>query len=178
MTSKTQTDNSPPSAATDVGFKRGIIFSSALLLAAVFGWLACVDRSADGVVAFHWQWRALLWIAAGLGCTVYFWRQAWPRPGESRSPRQVIIGWVVLAIPCVMWMAYPLRFISGQQLLNVFIGLMLAATVLTGGGFMVFKLIKGFENDPDPAANPSNQPDREKKPAPAAAEPKTLGRDA
>lgn len=183
MNSKTQTDPSPPSVATDARFKRGIVCSSAFLLAAVFGWLACVARSADGAVTFHWQWRALLWIAAGLGCTIYFWRQVWPAPGVSRSRRQEFAGWVVLAVPCVLWMAYPLRFISGPQLLNVFIGLAVAATVLTGGGFMVRTLIRGFENDEattaDPVApNPPDRSDTRKEPASAAAEPKTLGRDA
>ena len=49
-----------------------------------------------------------------------------------------------------MWMAYPLRFISGQQLLNVGIGLAIAGIVLTLGGWMVFQLIKGFDDDKAP----------------------------
>lgn len=142
-------DKKTPRPSTGGGFRLLTIISSAVLFAAVFGWLACIQRTAGGAVEFHWQGSAWLWIATGIASPVYFWRQIWPGQDDSRavSLSRVIKGWAVLLIPSLMWMAYPLRFISGQQLLNVSIGLAVAALVLTCGGWMVFRLIKGFAAD-------------------------------
>lgn len=139
--------------SADGGFKLAIIISTAIVFAAMFGWLACLDRKPNGDVDFRWHWRALLWMAVGIASTLYFWRQVWPNeenPATSKR-RRLIKGWVVFLIPSLMWVAYPLRFISGQRLFDVMFGLTLAATVLTAGGFMVARLIKGFnegENKP------------------------------
>ena len=128
--------------------------ATALVFAAMFGWLACLQRMESGEVEFHWQRSAWLWIALGLVGPVYFWRQIWP--GQTVSPagaaRRQIKGWAALLVPSLMWMAYPLRFISGQQRLNVGIGLGVAAMVLTFGGWMVFRLIKGFADEETPPA--------------------------
>ncbi len=120
----------------------------------MFCWLACIKRMAGGEVEFHWQWNAWLWIAVGIASPVYFWRQIWPTQPVSKNgaTRRQIKGWAALLIPSLMWMAYPLRFISGQQLLNVGIGLAIAGTVLTFGGWMVYRLIKGFAADEAPPA--------------------------
>ena len=150
---------------TNSGFRLVIVAATALGFAAVFGWLACIQRKENGEVEFHWQMGAWLWIAIGIACTVYFWRQVWPVKNHSPAGarRRVIKGWAALLIPSLMWMAYPLRFISGQQLLNVFIGLAIAATVLTFGGWMVFRLIKGFANEEAPSAkmDSTRRPDSE-----------------
>jgi hypothetical protein len=182
MTSKSEADTTPLPAATDAGFRGVFVISSALILATVFGWLACLVRTENGDIAFRWQWRALIWIAGGIGSTGYFWRQVWPVENGVRTLKQQIKGWVVLAVPCVIWMSYPLWFISGRQLFDVGAGLALAATVLTGGGWMVFKLIKGFENDEAAADNADlmDRPDLNPShpgPNPASPPTKILGRD-
>jgi len=127
---------------------------TALVFAVVFGWLACMHRTENGEVEFHWHWTAWLWITIGIACTVYFWRQIWPVQNVSPTGaiRRQVKGWTALLVPSLMWLAYPLRFISGAQLLNVFLGLAIAATVLALGGWMVFQLIKGFADDPAPPA--------------------------
>ena len=133
-------------------FRLVVIASSILLFAATFGWLACIRRDGVGEVTFQWQWQAAVWIAVGIASPVYFWQQIWPvQPNPSVSPRRrAIKGWTALLLPSLMWMAYPLRFISGQQLLNVGIGLAIAGIVLTFGGWMVFQLIKGFDDGKSP----------------------------
>ena len=181
MTFNTNTRPEPPAASNDAGFRRVFVISSTLILATVFGWLGCLVRQTNGNVLFEWQWRALIWFAIGIGSTVYFWRQIWPAQNITRTAKRQIKGWVVLAIPCVIWMAYPLWFISGRQLSDVFVGLMLAVVVLTGGGLMVYKLIRGFEND-EAAANadlplPRTDPPNSAKQPPATNPAKTLGRD-
>ena len=115
------TDKKNLPSSTDGGFKRAVIVSTALIFAAVFGWLACIQRTEGGKIEFHWQLSALLWIAIGIVCTVYFWRQVWPAQIDSPTGKRsrLIKGWAALLIPSLMWMAYPLRFVSGQQLLNV-----------------------------------------------------------
>lgn len=148
--------------STDRGFRLAIVAVTALGFAVGFGWLACIERLASGEVEFHWQWSAALWIAIGIASPVYFWRQIWPTqpvpPGSAR--RRQVQGWAALLIPSVMWMAYPLRFVSGQQRLNVLIGLAIAGSVLSLGGWMVFRLIQGFAAEPTPA-----------KPTPATGQP-------
>ena len=136
------------------GFRRAIVAATALVFATAFGWLACIQRMDSGEVEFHWQGSAWLWIAVGLAAPVYFWRQIWPRQPVSpaRPAWHRFKGWAALLIPSLMWMLYPLRFISGQQFLNVLIGLGIAVTVLTLGGWMVFRLIKGFADEAAPPA--------------------------
>ena len=148
------------------GFRLAIIVTTALVFATAFGWLACIQRMENGDVEFHWQGRAWLWIAIGVASPVYFWRQIWPKQKVSPtgSARRLVKGWAALLIPSLMWMAYPLRFISGQQLLNVSIGLGIAAAVLTLGGWMVFRLIKGFADEAAPPSNtdPTRRPEPER----------------
>ena len=138
-----------PRPADARGLRQVVIVSTALTFAAVFGWLACIQRLDSGEIEFHWQASAWLWIVIGIASTIYFWRQIWPAQNVSPTGagKRVFKGWAVLMIPSLLWMAYPLRFISGQQLLNVFTGLIIAASVLTFGGWMVFRLIKGFADE-------------------------------
>ncbi|MEI6193866.1 MAG: hypothetical protein WCS42_06000 [Verrucomicrobiota bacterium] len=150
----TQTPTVPEkrTVPTDRGFRLVLVVSTALIFAAAFGWLACIERMENGEVEFHWQASTWIWIATGMASTVYFWRQIWPTQNVSPTSvvRRQIKGWAALMIPSLMWMAYPLRFISGQQLLNVAIGLAIAATVLACGGWMVYRLIQGFAGDEAP----------------------------
>ena len=136
----------------DRGLRLALVVVTVLVFAGVFGWLACLQRMDGGEVEFHWQWRAGLWITIGIASPVYFWRQIWPVTAvpPAGATRRAITGWAALLLPSLMWMAYPLRFISGQQLLNVCIGLSIAATVLAFGGWMVFRLIQGFANEETP----------------------------
>lgn len=137
------------SPSTDSGFRLAIVISTAVIFATAFGWLGCIQRKETGEVEFHWQWGALFWIAIGISCTVYFWRQIWPigNTFPTGTKKRMVKGWAALLIPSLMWMTYPLLFVSGQQLLNVSIGLAIAVTVLTLGGWMVFRLVKGFANE-------------------------------
>jgi hypothetical protein len=137
-------------SSTDGGLKRAIIVSTTLLMAAVFGWLACIDRKENGDLDFRWHWGASLWIAIGLGCTFYFWRQVWPQNDSPDGKRKRLIkGWAAFLIPSLIWMTYPLRFFSGKHFTDVLAGLTAAAIVLTFGGWMLSRLIKGFnKNEP------------------------------
>ncbi len=57
----------------------------------------------------------------------------------------MITGSAVLLVPCLWWLTFPLRFLSGQHFWDVAIGLIAAATVLSYGACMVIRLIKAFE---------------------------------
>ena len=176
----TQTPTVPEkrTVPADRGFRLVVVVATAAIFALVFGWLACIQRTESGEVEFHWQRSAWLWIAIVIASTVYFWRQIWPTQNfpPAGAVRRQIKGWAALLIPSLMWTAYPLRFISGQQLLNVSIGLAIAGTVLTGGGWMVYRLIQGFANEETPpvsgdarrrpeATSTSGKPDSPRPPA-------------
>ncbi len=136
----------PPAKATDTLFKRMIVIACALSLATMYGWLACFDRQPNGSFYFHWQWNALLWIVIGVGTNAFFWRKVWPPAGRADATRKdVMVGSIVLGVPCLWWLTFPLRFLSGQHFWDVMTGLIAAATVLSCGAWMVIKLIKAFE---------------------------------
>ena len=132
--------------ATDVLFRRMVIISTALSLAAIYGWLACFDRQSNGDLYFHCRWNGLLWIFIGLGTTLYFWQKIWPPENVPAAARKEIIkGSVALVIPALWWAVFPLRFLSGQHFWDVVIGLAAAVTVLSFGACMVIRLINAFE---------------------------------
>jgi len=137
-----------------------VIVFTALSLAAMYGWLACFDRQPNGDFYFHWRWSALPWIFIGFGSNAYFWRKIWPPAGRAQATRKDIIkGSAALLLPCLWWLAFPLRFLSGQHFWDVVEGLVAAAAVLTFGAWMVTRLIKAFEqSDADGlnAPNPTN----------------------
>ena len=132
--------------ATDVLFRRMVIISTALSLAAIYGWLACFDRQPNGDLYFHCRWNGLLWIFIGLGSSWYFWQKVWPPEHVPAAARkEVIKGSAALIAPALWWAIFPLRFLSGQHFWDVVIGLAAAATVLTFGAWMVIRLINAFE---------------------------------
>ena len=153
-------DPAPGTNFTDILFRRMVIISTALSLAAAYGWLACFDRQPGGDFNFHWRWNAWLWVFIGLGSTLYFWRKIWPpadRPAATR--REIVKGSAVLALPGSWWILFPLRFLSGQHFWDVVIGLAAAAAVLTLGAWMVTRLIKAFERSDQEDLNALNAAD-------------------
>jgi len=153
-------DSTPNTNFTDILFRRMVIISTALSLAAAYGWLACFDRQPSGDFNFHWRWNAWLWVFIGLGSTLYFWRKIWPpedRPSATR--REIVKGSAVLTLPGLWWILFPLRFLSGQHFWDVVIGLAAAAAVLTFGAWMVTRLIKAFERSDREDMNALNSAD-------------------
>ncbi len=141
-----ENDAASATQSTDTLFKRIVIVATALSLATMYGWLACFDRQPNGSFYFHWQWIALLWIILGFVTNAYFWRKIWPPAGGGTATRREILqGSIVLALPCLWWLTFPLRFLSGQHFWDVMTGLVAAALVLSFGAWMVIKLIKAFE---------------------------------
>jgi hypothetical protein len=139
-------DKSPATNASDALFKRMVVISTALSLAAAYGWLACFDRQADGSFYFHWRGSALAWIVVGFASSFYFWRKVWPAGHRADATRKdIIAGSIVLAVPCLWWLTFPLRYLSGQHFWDVMTGLIAAALVLSFGAWMVTRLIKAFE---------------------------------
>jgi hypothetical protein len=137
---------SPDTSSTDILFRRMLIISTALSLAAAYGWLGCFDREAGGNLYFHWRWNGLFWVFIGFGSCLYFWRKVWPPENRlTVTRRSIVTGSVVLALPCIWWITFPLRFMSGQHFWDVVIGLAAAAMVLTFGAWMVTRLILAFE---------------------------------
>ena len=126
----------------------------------MYGWLACFDRQPNGDFHFHWQWIALLWIFIGLGTNAFFWRKVWPAKGQATTRKDILIGAVVLGVPFLWWLTFPLRFLSGQHFWDVISGLIAAGLVLSFGAWMVIKLIKAFEqSDTDDLKVEAQNPD-------------------
>jgi hypothetical protein len=141
-----------------------VIFT-ALCLAATYGWLAGFVRQSNGNLAFQWHWQILLWALIGFVTTVYFWRKIWP-PANQRdtTSKDIVLGTVVLAVPGLWWLIFPLRSLSGQHFWDVTKGLVAAALVLSFGAWMVVRLGKGFENDEAAVRPPGANRDEDPKP--------------
>ena len=142
-------DANPPLPADDAPFKRIIVVGTTLSLGAVYGWLAGFVRQPDGDLIFHWRWLVLVWALIGLGTTAWFWRKIWPQAGRPAVTRKdIVLGSLALALPGLWWLIFPLRSMRGQpHFWEVVTGLSIAAVVLTFGAFMIFRLVKGFEEE-------------------------------
>ena len=135
--------------------RRVVLIGTVLSLAIAYGWMASFERQPGGEMAFRWGWPTLVWCLIGTGSCLYFWRKIWPpdnRPPATR--RDIIIGLTVLLLPCLWWLTFPLRFLSGQTFWDVSGGLVFAALVLCFGAWMVTRLVKAFEHtDTEDLAN-------------------------
>ena len=136
----------PP--GTDTLFKRLVTLFTALCLMLAYGWLAGFVRQPNGDVTFQWRWPIVAWALVGLGTSIWFWRKVWPP--ENRPPatrKDIVIGSIVLGLPGLWWITFPLHFLSGQHFWDVIEGLIAAAIVLSGGAWAVTRLGKAFESD-------------------------------
>ena len=136
-------------------FRRVVIIGTVLSLAIAYGWMASFARQPGGEMAFHLGWPSLVWCLIGTGSCLYFWRKIWPPDDRSRpTRRETIIGSLVLLLPSLWWLTFPLRFLSGQTFWDVACGLVFAALVLSFGAWMVTRLVKAFEHtDAEDLAN-------------------------
>lgn len=147
-------DPRPP--AEDRPLRRIITISTAISLAAAYGWLAGFVRQSDGGLTFQWRWPILLWALVGLVSTAYFWQKIWP-PDNRQAPRKDIVkASIAIALPGLWWLVFPLRSLSGDRFWQVVEGLSVAALVLTFGAWMVIRLGRAFEKNDDPDSNPKN----------------------
>lgn len=141
----------PPAAqppdANDIRFRRIVVAGTAVSLAVAYGWLAGFARQPDGDLSFEWRWPILLWVFIGLGSTIYFWRAIWPPKNQTATRRNIVPGVIVVALPGLWWLIFPLRSLSGEHAREVITGLIAAAIVLSFGAWMVIRLIRSFENE-------------------------------
>jgi peptidoglycan/LPS O-acetylase OafA/YrhL len=158
--------------ASNALLRRVIIISTILSLATADGWMASFQRQPGGELSCRWCWATLIWGLIGGGTGLYFWRQIWPPPNQPRATRkQIMIGSVVLLLPCLWWLTFPLRFLSGPDFRDVTCGLIAAAIVLSFGAGMVIKLIRAFERSdtldlenetpPNPGTSAGKSPEKQ-----------------
>jgi hypothetical protein len=144
--------NPEPSAAqlpdaNEIRFRRMVVGGTAVSLAAAYGWLAGFVRLPDGDLSFEWRWPILVWVLIGLGSTIYFWRAIWPPQNRMATRKGIVLGTIVVVLPGLWWLIFPLRSLSGQHAREVITGLIAAAIVLSFGAWMVIRLIRSFENE-------------------------------
>jgi hypothetical protein len=150
MPENSQTPTPAPPEVSDAPLKRMIVLSTALSLGLAYGWLAGFVRQPNGDLAFQWRWLVLLWAVIGFASTAFFWRKVWPPPRRPDATRKdIVLGSIVLALPGLWWLIFPLRSLSGQHFWQVVLGLSIAAVVLSFAAFMVIRLGKAFEGDGD-----------------------------
>ena len=80
-----------------------------------------------------WRWPILIWVIIGLGSTIYFWHAIWPPQNRTATRRQIVLGVIVVVLPGLWWLIFPLRSLSGQHAREVITGLIAAAIVLSFG---------------------------------------------
>lgn len=137
----------PSPSDDDVPFKRMVIVATAASLAIAYAWLAGFVRQPAGGLSFHWRWLMLPWAVAGFLSTIYFWRKVWPKDRPNSSRTDLIKGSLVLVLPALWWLIFPLRSLSGEHFRQVMEGLIAAAAVLTFGALMLIRLGRALERD-------------------------------
>lgn len=137
----------PPPNADDIRFRRMVVMGTAVSLAAAYGWLAGFARQPNGDLSFEWRWPILLWAFIGFGSTIYFWHAIWPPKNQTPRRRDIVLGSIVVVLPGLWWLTFPLRSLSGQHAHQVITGLIAAAIVLSFGAWMVIHLMRSFESE-------------------------------
>lgn len=136
-------------AHLDAAFKVILTGSTAVGAATVFGSLACLERSPNQGLDFHWRWAALPWMVLGALAACYFWRLVWRAGADTAGKGRTRLrryGLVVMGIALAAF-AYPIRFVADENIQDVLIGLGAAAAVLTLIGWMMFRLVRLFTRD-------------------------------
>lgn len=126
-------------------FRRMVGVSTAVVLAAAYGWLAGYVRQPNGDLNFHWRWLVLIWAFIGFVTTLYFWRKVWPSGNRPATRKGIIGGVTAVALPGIWWLIFPLRSQSGEHLRQVITGLTAAVIVLSFGAWLIYRLGKAFE---------------------------------
>ena len=109
--------------------------------------MASFDRSRVDETHDGWIWRSLLWGLVGGGTCMYFWAMVWPsKPVQGSARARTWRGWLVVSLPSLYWLSFPLHFKSGHDFSDVLTGLIAAGLILAFGAWMVIRLIKAFEH--------------------------------
>jgi len=133
----------------DRTFDRIAVVSTVLGFAAVLGSAACLERGADQGLTFSWHWRALIWMALGAAAALRLWQllERAQADGTGKAAAQLKRFCAGLMIGAVAVFVYPVLFVSSEHFNDVLTGLSLAAGVLTFVGWMISRVIKGFNEE-------------------------------
>jgi heme/copper-type cytochrome/quinol oxidase subunit 3 len=122
---------------------------AALAFGAMVASLFALRSTAAGLV-FEVNVMAVIAFVASAVVAWFYWRLV-ARMATDKSPelrkRKFVLFSIALLVMGVFAFAYPLRFIPPEKRADVFIGLALAITVLTGVGFVMGYVIKFLNAD-------------------------------
>ncbi len=141
----------PTEAAADPLFRRLVSVATSLAIGGMLASVGAVELGAHGKLDFHWSWAVPPLLVVGLVLGNVFWRLLWRAQSENTpaSHRNLRRFAILLALIAVGSFAYPIRFIQAERRREVFIGLGLAITVLSGFGVVIYKTIRWMnENEP------------------------------
>src|SRR5262245_58054259 len=141
--------NQEPRPASDRGFQHIVEIGSAAGLGMVFGCMACLQWTEFKGPSFHWHWLVLFWISVGIFAGIYFWRQIWQAQDAPAggARKHLLKGWLVLAVACATTFAYSVRTFKLENFKEVLMGVFAASIVLSFVGWMIFRLMRMFEED-------------------------------
>lgn len=146
-------------AAADPLFRRVVSAVSSLAIGAMLASVGAVTRGTFGKLEFHWSWAIPPLLIAGLVLGHMFWRLLWraQREGSAASSNRLRRFTILLGIVAVGSFAYPIRYVQGNRLQEVLIGLGLAIVVLTGIGLVIYKTIRWL-NEGEPRDGECERP--------------------
>ncbi len=97
---------------------------------------------------YHFTFSVVTIIAFAVGAAVawYFWSAFFSRHSAKRR-RSIVLGIAALGLIGIVGFLSPLRFVPSERWPDIFIGLSLAAFVLSGIGFVLWKLKRFLDAD-------------------------------
>ena len=107
-------------------------------------------KSAPTGLGFELNAGAIVAFPVAAVCAWFYWRMVVRMAGEKnpeQSKKKFFVFSAGLLLAGVVAFLYPLKFIPAEKRKDVFIGLALAATVLTGVGVVMWKVRKFLEAD-------------------------------
>ncbi|MDB6055762.1 MAG: hypothetical protein JWN25_3285 [Verrucomicrobiales bacterium] len=119
-------------------------WGTAVAFGALFATLQAL-RIDSHALSLHFSAMTALTFVLGTGATLYLWR--FLLRGSSSSSKKMMVAVRVLIAVGVVTFIYPLRFLPREKMLDISKGLAFAVLVLSGVGYMMYRVAKALNAD-------------------------------
>lgn len=126
--------------AKESNFRRIMVLSTGLGLAALVGSTAALRPAPDRWLQFGLNWTIPLWVAAAWLLNGRWWTQVWRLQDDAAADRKPFIRYsIALAVLGIAAFLYPIRFAAGEHYQALAEGLVKAVAALSFVGWMLVR---------------------------------------
>jgi hypothetical protein len=138
----------------DKTFRRIVVGSTGLGIAAMLASVAAVQIGKTRGLSFSWHWSVAVVMVVGALWNWRFWSLIWQAQDGQVPNLKLKLGMhfgVLFALGLGTFL-YPIRFVSAEYHLGISRGLVTAVLFLGTMGWLIYKLGRGFLNGDEPEA--------------------------